>query len=79
MIEIFIDDKKIVAEEGMTILQAARVNKIPIPHLCYHPALKPSGACKLCGVEVASPSGKQVVMLSCILKVKEGLQVRIRS
>jgi len=79
MIEIFIDDKKIVAEEGMTILQAARVNKIPIPHLCYHPALKPSGACKLCGVEVASPSGKQVVMLSCILKVKEGLQVRTRS
>jgi len=79
MIDIFIDDKKIAAEKGATILQVARANKIPIPHLCYHPALKPSGACKLCGVEVASPSGKQVVMLSCILKVKEGLVVKTNS
>ncbi len=79
MIEIFIDDKKIAAQEGETLLQTARANKIPIPHLCYHPALKPSGACKLCGVEVASPSGKQVVMLSCILKVKAGLEVKTHS
>lgn len=79
MIDIVIDDKKIAAEEGSTILQVARANKISIPHLCYHPALKPSGACKLCGVEVASPSGKQVVMLSCILKVKEGLIVQTYS
>ncbi|MCG8636502.1 MAG: 2Fe-2S iron-sulfur cluster-binding protein [Desulfobacterales bacterium] len=79
MIEISIDGNTIPAEEGSTILQVARDNKIPIPHLCYHPALKPSGSCKLCGVEVGSPSGKQVVMLSCILKVKEGLVIRTDS
>ena len=75
MIEITIDNKKISAQENQTILQVAKENKIKIPHLCFHPALKPSGSCKLCGVEVASPSGKQVVMLSCIMKVKEGLTV----
>lgn len=79
MINIYINNMKIEAEEGMTVLQAARQHKIPVPHLCYHPALKPSGACKLCGVEVASPTGKQTVMLSCILKVKEGLEVRTDS
>lgn len=79
MIDITIDDKTISANENKTILQVARENKIRIPHLCFHPALKPSGSCKLCGVEVASPTGKQVVMLSCILKVKENLVVRTDS
>ncbi len=79
MIEIFIDDKKILAEENQTVLKAAKANGINIPHLCFHPALKPSGSCKLCGVEVTSPTGKQVVMLSCILKAKENLSVKTDS
>ncbi|MCG8567242.1 MAG: 2Fe-2S iron-sulfur cluster-binding protein [Desulfobacterales bacterium] len=76
MIDISIDGKTISCREGQTVLAAARENGIDIPNLCYHPALKPSGACKLCGVEVSSPTGKQAVMLSCILKVKEGLVVK---
>lgn len=79
MIDITIDDKIISANENQTILQVAKENKIRIPHLCFHPALKPSGSCKLCGVEVASTTGKQVVMLSCILKVKENLVVKTDS
>ena len=75
MIDIRINDKTISCREGQTILAVARENGIDIPNLCYHPALKPSGACKLCGVEVSSPTGKQSVMLSCILKAKEGLVV----
>lgn len=79
MIDVIIDGKKISARENQTILQAARENGIKIPHLCFHPALKPSGACKLCGVEVVSSTDKQVVMLSCIIKVKENLQVKTNS
>ncbi len=79
MIDITIDDKKISAKEGQTILQLAQENGIKIPHLCFHAALKPSGSCKLCGVEVASPSGKQVVMLSCIIKAKKNLIVKTNS
>src|SRR3989339_662642 len=75
MIKIFIDGRKIQAKENRTVLQAAKKNGIRIPNLCYHPALKPSGSCKLCGVEVVSPGGKPVVMLSCILKVKENLEI----
>jgi predicted molibdopterin-dependent oxidoreductase YjgC len=79
MIDIIIDGKKISARENQTVLQVARENRIKIPHLCFHPALKPSGSCKLCGVETKSPAGRQVVMLSCILKVKENLEIKTNS
>lgn len=76
MIKMTIDGREIRATEGQTVLEAAKENQIKIPHLCYHPALKPSGSCKLCGIEVTSPTGKRVAMLSCILKVKENLEVK---
>ncbi|SLM27622.1 2Fe-2S iron-sulfur cluster binding domain protein [Desulfamplus magnetovallimortis] len=76
MVEITVDDTTIMAKEGQSVLQVAREHGIRIPHLCFHPALKPSGSCKLCGVEVASRSGKSVIMLSCILKVKQGLVIQ---
>ena len=75
MIDITIDGKSYRASEDQTVLQVAKANGIPIPHLCFHPALKPIGSCKLCGVEVTSLSGKPVVMLSCILRAKPGLEV----
>jgi bidirectional [NiFe] hydrogenase diaphorase subunit len=78
-INIIINDKEIAVQENQTVLQAAKENGIKIPHLCFHPALKPSGSCKLCGVEVVSTSGKQVVMLSCILKVRENLEIKTDS
>lgn len=79
MIDILINNKKISAKKNQTILQAAKENGIKIPQLCFHPALKPSGSCKLCGVEVKSPSGKHVVMLSCVMKVKPGLEIQTES
>ena len=79
MINITIDDKKICARDSQTVLQVAKENGIKISHLCFHPALKPSGSCNLCGVEVASSSGKQMVLLSCILKVKENLEIKTDS
>ncbi len=79
MIEITIDGKKIEARPGDTVLRAALAHKIPIPHLCFHPALKPSGGCHVCGVEVDAGPDKRVVTLSCLLKVKEGLKVKTGS
>ena len=46
MITVTIDDKRLEAEEGQTVMEVARANQIPLPALCYHPALKPSGACQ---------------------------------
>lgn len=76
-VPITIDGASYEAEEDQTILNVLRQNHIKVPTLCYHPALKPSGACRLCAVEVSGrSSGRNSAMLSCILKVKDGMQIR---
>jgi len=69
---IYIDGMKVEAKEGQTILQAALDHGIYIPHLCYHPDLKPAGICRLCIVEV---EGRGIVT-SCQTPAEEGMIVR---
>ncbi len=73
-----IDEREILVPPGYTLLQAARENGIPIPTLCYHEALLPYGACRLCLVELVSPRGSRLVA-SCAYPCEEGLQVRTKS
>jgi bidirectional [NiFe] hydrogenase diaphorase subunit len=75
-VTIQMDTRQVAAAEGETVLETARKNGIHIPTLCYHPALKPSGSCKLCAVEVENPDGHAITMLSCVLKVKAGMVIR---
>lgn len=80
MVEIFVNEKAYQAEEGQTLLEALRELGFRIPSLCYHPALKPSGSCKLCAVEVPGRAGnRKTTMLSCVLKVKAGMDVQTDS
>ncbi len=79
MVKFSIDGHEYEAEETTTVLDVARAQGLPIPTLCYHPALKPSGSCKLCAVEVVGRTGRPMPILSCILKVKDGLVVTTRS
>ena len=73
-----INDKKIKAEEGTTILEAARSAGISIPTLCYYEKLTPHGACRLCTVEIIK--GKQPrLVTSCVYNVEEGLKVETES
>ena len=62
-------------EEGTTVLEAARDAGIYIPTLCYHPALEPIGACRLCIVEL-SQGGRQSHVAACVTKVSEGIAVK---
>ncbi|MGD8901309.1 MAG: molybdopterin-dependent oxidoreductase [Desulfobacterales bacterium] len=65
-IVLTIDNEKISCPPETSILQAAIQNGINIPHLCYHPDLKPFGACRLCLVE-DEQSGR--LMASCVTPV----------
>lgn len=78
MPNMLIDGREVVAEEGATILDAARKSGISIPTLCYHPALEPYGACRLCVVEVTARGRKRLVT-SCNYAVGEGLEVSTNS
>ena len=69
-----IDGKTVEAEEGATILEAARGAGISIPTLCHHEKLEPLGGCRLCMVELDFGDWQQRVV-SCVYTVKEGLVV----
>jgi NADH dehydrogenase/NADH:ubiquinone oxidoreductase subunit G len=78
MINLTIDNKKIEAEAGQTILEVAQENGIVIPTLCSHESLEPSGACRLCVVEIKHGKRTRVVT-SCLYTVAEGLTVDTKS
>jgi len=78
MVTLTIDGREIQAEEGTTILEAARENNIYIPSLCYHEEVTPYGACRLCLVEVARNRRERLVA-SCLYEVVEGLVVKTNS
>ena len=76
MVNLTIDGKQIQAEEGRTILEVAREHGIDIPALCYHEAVKPYGACRLCLVEITTARGRKRLVTSCLYPVEEGLVVK---
>jgi bidirectional [NiFe] hydrogenase diaphorase subunit len=78
MVTLKINNKKIKANEGSTILEVARDNGIHIPTLCSNDALESYGACRLCIVEVTQ--GKRTIIeSSCTYPVAEGQEVKTDS
>ena len=75
-ISLTIDGKSIQAEEGQTILEAARAAGISIPTLCYHRDLTPTGNCRICVVEVEK---QRFLQAACVFPVAEGMVVHTRS
>jgi len=77
MINLEIDGKPVRAEEGESVLVAARRLGIEIPTLCYHEGLEAWGGCRLCMVEIthADWGGWKGLVTSCLYTVEEGLIV----
>ncbi|HEY6094884.1 MAG TPA: NADH-quinone oxidoreductase subunit NuoG [Gallionellaceae bacterium] len=72
MINIEIDGKHIEAENGSTIIQAAKSAGIAIPHFCYHKKLSISGNCRMCLVQVEKAPKP---LPACATPVAEGMKV----
>jgi len=77
-ITLQIDGRKVEAEEGMTILEAAQGAGISIPTLCHHEKLEPYGACRICTVEIEA-RGRINLVAACLYPVEQNLVVRTRS
>ena len=69
---ITIDGKSLSVAEGLTILEAARMNGILIPTLCYLKELNEVAACRMCVVEV---KGAERLVAACNTKVADGMEV----
>ncbi|MGI9917122.1 formate dehydrogenase subunit alpha [Vibrio owensii] len=75
MIEIVIDGKYRIVEEGLTLLEAAKVCGVEIPSLCGMNKSNEKVPCDLCVVEVESGGTKR----ACELEVYRGLNVVTQS
>ncbi len=75
-IKVTIDDVQTTGREGMTILELARENGIDIPTLCYIPDLPPTGACRICVVEV---EGSRTLVGSCHTQITPGMVIHTSS
>ncbi len=65
-----IDGKDCYAEEGQSIIDAAKANGVFIPSLCHVEGVKPAGSCRICNVKV---NGR--VMTACATPAAEGMVV----
>jgi len=72
MVTLTINDKEITVPENTTVMDAAMMNGIAIPHLCKHPALSTFGGCRLCVVQV---QGIPRPVASCTTPVMPGMEV----
>lgn len=84
---VTIDGNQVSGHKGMTILGIAQENGIDIPTLCYIPELPPTGACRVCVVEVEcsrmlvgfchTPISQGMVIYTHSPKVLETRKIRI--
>jgi len=79
IVHLSVDDKDVIVSGGQTIFEA--LQRMPgigeIPALCYNPAVRPYGACRLCTVEVSEDRGKSFrFVAACLYPAKEGLIIR---
>jgi coenzyme F420-reducing hydrogenase beta subunit len=73
-----VDGREVEIKKGSTVLEAAKSLGIEIPTLCFHPALEPLGACRLCSVEIEKRGRKRIVT-ACNYPAQDGLVVRTDS
>ncbi len=76
MMNIEINGKPFEAKEGETILEAVRRAGVEVPTLCYLEGLAPTGACRICVVEV---EGMPSLVPSCSYPVANNMKIHTHS
>ncbi|HOT97132.1 MAG TPA: NADH-dependent [FeFe] hydrogenase, group A6 [bacterium] len=74
--KVTINNKECWANPGETILTVAEREGIQIPTLCYLKGFSPTGACRVCVVEV---EGQRNLIPSCAFPMSEGMVVQTNS
>ncbi|MDR2559328.1 MAG: FAD-dependent oxidoreductase [Oscillospiraceae bacterium] len=72
MIKLIINNHKINAEPGKTILQITQENNIEIPTLCHDERVEIFGSCGICAVEIA---GSPRLFRACSTPAADGMVI----
>jgi NADH-quinone oxidoreductase subunit G/NADP-reducing hydrogenase subunit HndD len=73
---IEVNNRKIDARRDETILDALKRAGVHVPTLCHMQGLFPSGACRMCVVEV---EGQRNLVPSCAFPVQDGMKIKTHS
>jgi NADH-quinone oxidoreductase subunit G/NADP-reducing hydrogenase subunit HndD len=76
MATIEVNNRTVEAKEGEMLLDALKRAGFKVPTLCHMSDLFPSGACRMCVVEV---EGQPNLAPSCAMPVREGMKVQTHS
>jgi len=75
-INIIIDGKDYLVDEGTTILNACKEVGINIPHLCYMEDVSSNASCAICCIEV---KGSKKLVRSCSYSVWADMEITTNS
>ena len=67
-----LNDREITVPKGTTVMAAARLKDVYIPHFCWHPGLKIAGVCRFCLVKV---DNRPKLEIACNLTATPGMKV----
>lgn len=75
-IDVILNGTPVSGSEGMTILELAQENGVDIPTLCYMPESTPTGACRICVVEV---TGANTLAGACHTPIRPDMEIQTHS
>ena len=76
LLTIEINEQQVSAKRGETILTVLNRIGVKVPTLCYLSSLSPTGACRMCVVEV---EGLPHLVPACSHQVEEWMQIHTHS
>ncbi|MFI5280070.1 MAG: 2Fe-2S iron-sulfur cluster-binding protein [Gemmatimonadales bacterium] len=76
LVKLTIDGREVEVPPGTSVLEAAKLAGVLIPHYCYHPALPVAGVCRMCLVEIEK---QPKLAASCATPVAPGMVVKVES
>ncbi|BEP28467.1 NADH-dependent [FeFe] hydrogenase, group A6 [Helicovermis profundi] len=75
-VNITINGSEVSVDNNLTVLEAAKLQGIDIPTLCFLKDINEVGACRVCVVEV---EGARSLQASCVLPVRDGMKIKTHS
>ena len=75
-VKLTIEGREVEVPAGTSVLEAAKLAGVLIPHYCYHPSLPVAGVCRMCLVEIEKAPK---LAASCATPVAAGMVVHVGS